>query len=271
MCTTRRMFGCPGRWQAATPGLIEWLAASGFGRQAQIDHTRRLALVSGWLERERLDPVMVDEALIGELLVGYQREGRGRSLTCRSFRLVLTFLRAQGVVPPPAPSVDAGRCAAGRLSGLPGRRAFVAVVHDQDLPAVARLFVSMACGDDPSRVGSLTAADVARFVAAVAEGRRASSVNGIVSGVRSLLRWFYAAGLIATPLAQATPWLARGRVSSLPRLVPPGAAERAAGLLRSSQFGRGPRLRHRHRVRSARVARRRAGRHGARRHRLAPR
>lgn len=89
----------------------------------------------------------------------------------------------------------------------------------------ARLFMSVACADDPSRVGLLTAGDVARFVIGVAEGRRASTVNTIVVSVRSLLRYFYAAGLTATPLAQATPWLARGRVSSLPRMVAPGSAE----------------------------------------------
>jgi integrase/recombinase XerD len=88
----------------------------------------------------------------------------------------------------------------------------------------ARLFMSTACGDDPGRVGSLTAGSVTRFVIGVAEGRRASTVNTIVVGVRALLRYFYGAGLIATPLAQATPWLARGRVSSLPRTVAPGSA-----------------------------------------------
>lgn len=94
----------------------------------------------------------------------------------------------------------------------------------------ARLFVSTACRDDPGRIGSLTAADVARFVIALAETRRASTVNTTVVSVRSLLRWWHATGLIAMPLAQATPWLARGRASSLPRLVTPGAA----GLLLSS-------------------------------------
>jgi integrase/recombinase XerD len=89
----------------------------------------------------------------------------------------------------------------------------------------ARLFMSVACSDDPARVGRLTAGDVARFVTGVAEGRRASTVNSIVVSVRALLRYFYSAGLIATPLAQATPWLARGRMSSLPRMVVPGSAE----------------------------------------------
>lgn len=94
----------------------------------------------------------------------------------------------------------------------------------------ARLFLSMACADDPGRIVSLTPADVARFVTAVAETRRASTVNTTVVSVRSLLRWCHATGWVATPLAQATPWLARGRASSLPRMVTPGAA----GLLLSS-------------------------------------
>lgn len=98
----------------------------------------------------------------------------------------------------------------------------------------ARLFLSMACRDDPGRIGSLTASDVSRFVIVVAETRRASTVNTTVVSVRSLLRWCYAVGLIAMPLAQATPWLARGRASSLPRTVAPGAA----GLLLTS-FARG--------------------------------
>lgn len=102
----------------------------------------------------------------------------------------------------------------------------------------ARLFVLGACGDDVGRVGTLTAADVAGFVAAVGEGRRASTVNTVVVSVRALLRYCYSAGLIATPLAQATPWLARGRVSTLPRVTVPGAADRLlAGLDRTTLAG----------------------------------
>lgn len=102
----------------------------------------------------------------------------------------------------------------------------------------ARLFVLAACSDDVNRIGALTAGDVARFVTAVSEGRRASTVNTIVVSVRALLRYFHAVGLIATPLAQATPWLARGRVSTLPRTTVPGAARRLlAGFDRTTVAG----------------------------------
>ncbi len=102
----------------------------------------------------------------------------------------------------------------------------------------ARLFVLAACGDDVNRIKALMASDVARFVTAVSEGRRASSVNTIVVSVRALLRYFHAVGLIATPLAQATPWLARGRVSTLPRTTVPSAAQQLlAGFDRATVAG----------------------------------
>jgi site-specific recombinase XerD len=93
----------------------------------------------------------------------------------------------------------------------------------------ARLFMRTACGDDVDRVSALDASAVARFVMTIAGPRRASSVNTIVSTTRSLLRWFHVVGLIDVPLAQATPWLARGCQSTLPRVVEVGAARRLCG------------------------------------------
>ncbi|MGH9272207.1 MAG: tyrosine-type recombinase/integrase, partial [Ilumatobacteraceae bacterium] len=95
-----------------------------------------------------------------------------------------------------------------------------------DYLASARWFLSASCDDDPERVAVLSAGDVARFVVTVSQVRRGRSVNGVVVGVRSLLRWFYLTGRIDTPLAQATPWLARGRMSTLPRTLEPGTGER---------------------------------------------
>jgi site-specific recombinase XerD len=217
-----RVSGPLARW---APGLIEWLEASGFGCQSQINHTRRLALLSRWLERDGLDLGVVDESLITELLAEHGRSGRSGPLTWRSFRRVLEFLRGEGVVPTPAPRSAPVDVLLARYAEHLALERGLRPITITAYTGTARRFLSVACGDDPRRLGSLTAADVARFVAGVAELRRASSVNTTVVGVRALLRWCYGAGLIASPLAQATPWLARGRLSSLPRVVPPGAAE----------------------------------------------
>jgi site-specific recombinase XerC len=74
-------------------------------------------------------------------------------------------------------------------------------------------------------VAVLTAGDVSRFVLDASRTRSPRTVNEIVVGLRSLLRFLYARGLIATPLAQATPWMAGARTASLPRSVPPGTPD----------------------------------------------
>jgi integrase/recombinase XerD len=70
----------------------------------------------------------------------------------------------------------------------------------------------------------LSARHVAAFVLEVIAVRSPASVNTVVVGVRSLLRWLYLKGRIDTPLAQATPWLARGSTSTPPRTLEPGHA-----------------------------------------------
>jgi len=85
----------------------------------------------------------------------------------------------------------------------------------------ARSFIDSTCGGDPARTGDLTAADVATFVLATARKLKPASVNHAVVESRSLLRWLHLSGRIATPLAQAVPWLARRRPIAPPRGVSP--------------------------------------------------
>ncbi len=84
MCTTASRVRVSGPLSGWAPGLIGWLAGSRFGRQAQINHTRRLALLRGWLERDRFDPVEVDEMLIGELLAVHSGTGAWPSWSGRA-------------------------------------------------------------------------------------------------------------------------------------------------------------------------------------------
>lgn len=159
------------------------------------------------------------------MLEALHATGEARSFTPCSFGLVLGFLRAHGLVPV-APMV-----APTPTEELLGdyRRYLVAErsLAPLSLPgylASAAWFLSDACDDDPDRVAGLSARDVASFVLRVAEVRSPASVNTVVVGVRSLLRWFYAKAMTATPLGQATPWLARGATSTLPRPLGAGVA-----------------------------------------------
>ena len=209
----------------AKPGLIVWMAERRFQPSTTSKHVQRLGLLSRWLDDDGLDPLVVDESWIVERLARCDGPGWVRALSVLSFRLVLEFLRSVGLVPL--------RSATSPLEVLLGEyRRWLLVERGLAVLTVngyvrgAERFLIEVCGGDVSQVGSLTPEMIARFVIARADTHRASSVNGAVSQVRSLLRWFYAQEMIGTPLAQATPWLARGRMSSLPATVEPGTAQR---------------------------------------------
>ncbi len=85
----------------------------------------------------------------------------------------------------------------------------------------AKVFV-IRSGGDSSRLGELSAADVSGFVLdEAARGLSPRTVNELVVRLRSLLRYLYLKGIVATPLAQATPWMANSRAGSLPRSLDP--------------------------------------------------
>ena len=205
--------------------LIGYMSGRGYGDKSIVEHVRRLAHVSRWLERERLSVDAVDEQLIGRLVAALHRTGKGKVLKPCSFRVVLGFLRSRGVAPPQVVvSTPIGVLLEDYRDYLIVERALASsTVHGY--MGTAAWFVSHTCADDPARVAMLGVGDVSGFVLQVARIRGPRSVNEVVVGVRSLLRYFYLKGLIDTPLAQAAPWLARGRTSTLPRTLEPGVAQ----------------------------------------------
>jgi site-specific recombinase XerD len=209
----------------SAPELIEFLSEQGYSDQSTAEHVGRLAWLSGWLEAEGLGPAAVDEALVGHVVDALHRVGKGRKCTPCSFRVVLGFLRRRGIVP--MPPVVTPTPADGLLGDYRRYLVVERSLAPLTLPGylgTAAWFLAEACGGDPARVPALSAGDVVSFVLRVAESRRPASVNTVVVGVRSLLRWFYVTGMIDTPLAQATPWLARGATSTLPRPLEAGHA-----------------------------------------------
>ena len=208
------------------PELIGYLADRGNGDRSTADHVGCLAHLSGWLDRRRLDPADVDESVIERLVDALHRAGKAKKLTPGSFRVLLGFLRWRGIIPPAqvVPPTPIEELLADYRRYLLAERSLAPLTVPGYL-ASADWFLSEACGDDPDGVAGLSAGDVASFVLRVAEVRSPASVNTVVVGVRSLLRWFYLRGMIDKPLAQATPWLARGHTSTLPRPVEAGDAE----------------------------------------------
>lgn len=207
------------------PELIGCLAEQGYSDQSTAEQVGRLGYLSSWLETKRLGPAAVDERLIEQVVDALHRAGRAHKCTPCSFRVVLGFLRRRGIVPaaPVASPTPLDELLGDYRRYLVAERSLAPLTLPGYL-AVAAWFLTEACGDDPDRVAGVSAGDVVSFVLRVAEVRRPASVNTVVVGVRSLLRWFYTTGMIDTPLAQAAPWLARGNTSTLPRPLETGHA-----------------------------------------------
>jgi site-specific recombinase XerD len=91
-----------------------------------------------------------------------------------------------------------------------------------------RLYAQIAsrCLDEWARLGvdadALDAADVIGFV--LAESKRSSTavMKNVVTGLRSLLRFMFAKGLICRQLAAAVPSVAGWQMTSLPQALDPG-------------------------------------------------
>lgn len=206
--------------------LTVWLADQGYAVASARDHLRCLRLMDEQLVADGAGAEAVDEGWIAELVEVLHAKGRAKKFGPWSFRVVVGFLRARGVVAaPPALSATRLQLFLEDYRAWLVRERGVAQLTIRGYLGAAGWFLTDMCDGDPDRVGHLTAAEVAQFVGRVARVRTPASTNTVVVGVRSLLRWLYAERLIDRPLAEATPWLARGRTSTLPRTLPAGHTE----------------------------------------------
>ena len=123
------------------------------------------------------------------------------------------------------PSVALGEFLGAYRSYLEGERGLAALTT-AGYVSTADLFMRRRCSGDPAHLTNLGARDVTGFVLSEsARGLSPRTVNEVVVRLRSFLRYLFVKGLITTPLAQATPWMAHSREGSLPRSLEPGAAE----------------------------------------------
>ena len=201
-------------------GYGSWLAARGYSRWTVAHRLWQLELLSRWLEREGVSLGEMTPAQMEAFLAARTAAGCSSWVSVRSTALPLEYLRGLGVVPAmPAPAVDGPleRLLAdfGRYL-LDERGLSEGTVFRHYVPA-ARLFLASRVGAEVGGLERLSAADVSLFLAAECPKRSVSAARSLISGLRSLLRWLYLTGRIATPLVWAVPAVADLRDRSLPR------------------------------------------------------
>jgi integrase/recombinase XerD len=211
----------PGPLVSYADGFRSELVRLGYVPGGSIEHqVWVMAQLSRWLLGEGLGVVDVTPARIERFLADRRANGCRQPLSERALRPLLSYLRAQDVVPSPAPAEPATPVEA----LLQQYQRYL--IEQRDLaPRTVPDYVSLARRFLNHRVPSLraatdlqglTGADVTAFLLSEVSRLTAGAANNCVNWMRSFLRYLHLQGLIATDLAVAVPPVASWRESRLP-------------------------------------------------------
>lgn len=200
-------------------GVWAALVGRGYALLSIVRVARLMAHLSRWLGRRGLAAGDLSTDEIGRFLRHRRRAGYRVYVSTRGLEPILQHLRAVGATPPPVRPVvvpTAVDHVVARYSEYLRRERALS-------PSTAAFYLRMARTFLPpdGDLRSLTAASVTAFVLRESRGFSIAYTKYKVTALRSLLRYLYVHGDIATNLAAAVPAVAGWRLSSLPRDVPP--------------------------------------------------
>ena len=180
-----------------------------------------LAHVSRWMEFEGLEVATLTPGKLERYFVWRRRQGYLKSLSPLSLRRLLGYLDGLGVLP-------AGDAVVSPVEELlTGFRRYLleergmTVGSAKAYEPAARLLLSERAEPLVDDLGRLSAAEVNVFVLREARRRSVRSAETVVYALRALLRFLHVHGLIAEPLVEAVPSVARRR-EDLPARCRPG-------------------------------------------------
>ena len=214
-------------------GFRQELEERGYSPSTAVRYLRLMGHLSGWLG-DRGGVVLPLTASGTDRYLRARRGAGYRSfLTVRAAGPLLDYLRQQGLVQ--APCGEDGAAEDG-VHGLLIRfadylrveRGLAEVTIARRVLLAGRILSAWGRGGRAD-LQDLTAGDVTAFVL---DGCRTASgsVSGVVTALRSLLRFLHVKGVIDQPLVSAVPALASWKLAGLPRAVP---VEQVTALLAS--------------------------------------
>jgi site-specific recombinase XerD len=215
-----------GPLQPYAAGLCVELGRLGYTPKSAAEVMQLVAHLSRWMQYRDLTPVEFTAEVVARFLADRRKRYRKR-LTGRSLLPVLGYLRRIGVVPDePDPDQDSetGKLVEAYRRYLLHERGLATGSVRRYLLAVCVFLagVETPLGEGLQRV---TAAQVTQFVRDQAGCRSVADAKGMVTALRSLLRFLFMTGKIARPLAMAVPTVANRKLSALPGRLQPGQAE----------------------------------------------
>jgi integrase/recombinase XerD len=154
--------------------------------------------------------------MVERYLVWRRQQGYLSSLSPKSLRRLVGYLDGLGVLAPGAVVVSPLERLLGEFRDYLLQERGMAAGSVRLYGQIARLFLaerSLPLADDLAR---LSGADINTFVLRESRRRSQSSAGTVTGALRALLRFLHVRGLIAEPLAEAVPSVARRR-EDLPR------------------------------------------------------
>lgn len=222
-------------------GLADVLISRGYVESSVKNKLRWVAHFSAWLDRRRLPVSAISEELIQQFLKGYRRHRVGHHGSNATGKLLLSYLRACGDIPPQIKVIDdtpLARIEREYKQYLVSERGLSPATLSNYLPAV-RLFLTERFGAEMMDFGQLLPQDTHRFILRQAHRLSRSRAQLLVTALRSFLRFLYQRGDITNDLAVGLPAVANWRLSHLPKSLPPEHVERLlASCDRQTPIGR---------------------------------
>jgi hypothetical protein len=230
--------GVPGLLAAHVAGFRGALAGLGYSPRTARVHGYVLAQLSRWLVAEQLSHAQLIEPVLERFAEVRRRKGYRRWRSTRSLRLLVDYLRREGVI-----SAAGQPAADGPLEMLLDAYRWYLVAERRLAPStvrarvdVARRFLAPRAAGTGLDLGNLAAADVTGFLLGQARLRAIGSVKPTASPLRRLLRYLFLAGQVPRDLSGAVLAVARTRLAMLPEGGPATVAALLASCDRTARW-----------------------------------
>ena len=219
---------CTGPLASHIEGFAAQLSRRGYAQNTVLAKCDLLATLSRWLERRHLPLGALDEGRLRRFLAARRRQGKARRGDPATGQQLLDYLRDHDEIAAASQRTD-------RIPAAGLTREFEAFLHSEQglststvvsyLPVVRR-FLDELFGRKALRLEQLRPRDLHGFVLREVQRVSRSHGKGVVTALRSFLRFVLQRGAIHTDLAGTLPGVATLRLSHLPKSLPPEQVER---------------------------------------------
>jgi integrase/recombinase XerD len=203
-------------------GFDAALKVQGYKEYSRVSQLQRLARLSRWMQADEVDARALTAPVVSGFLAG-DSAGLAR---VRPFGPLIEFLIGQRLIEEvvASPIVDASVGLLERYHQMLADDRGLSTESLKVYDRTAALFLHAVGGVEA--VGALDTAAVTRFLLEATVGKSVAWSKAMVFGLRSLLRFLFAEGLIDRRLDLAVPSVGGWRKSTLPKAVAVGDVER---------------------------------------------